>query len=323
MDPRSLPTNLLQARSSRRLVVKLDSLGDRNNYALKRLLEITDRAAPQRYRIATGNEPFDLTLFVDVGHVGVEKLLRSARRPGPAFVFSECDWPYPFMPGVYCSLTRAFPWARSWSFLLPDGPPATCDSDAPEYLFSFVGRLATHPCRARVRALDSPTTPCLDISEAADRFPGWDYSEGYRRLIGNSAFVLCPRGFGASSIRIFEAMRMGRAPVVIGDAWIPPPLVDWSSFSIRVREADIAAVPAILRQHAPMARDMGMRARQIFEQLYAPSKFLERLLDFCTDELPLGGRLSPIARGARAFSTREIREILYPAKIRLKRLVNP
>lgn len=322
MDPGPLPTSLLQAKSSRPLAVQLDSLGDRNNYALKRLLQLRDRATLQKYRIAEGNEPFDLTLFVEIGHVGVDKLLRSAKRAGPAFVFSECDWPYPFMPGVYCSLTKSFPWARSWSFLLANEHAAQRDGDAPEYLFSFIGRLATHPCRARVRALHSPTMPCLDTSEAAGHFPGWDYSEGYRRLMWNSAFVLCPRGFGASSIRIFEAMQMGRVPVVIGDAWVPPPLADWSSFSIRVREADIAGIPTILRERAPMALEMGMRARQTFEQLYAPSIFLERLLDFCIDELPLGGRLSHVARGARAFSTREIREILYPAKVRLKRLVN-
>lgn len=321
MDPRSRPVDLLQTKSSRPLVVRLDSLTDRSNYALKRLLQLTDRAALQRYRIAEAGEPFDLTLFVEVNYVGVGQLLPSAVRDGPAFVFSECDWPYPFMPGVYCSLTRPFPWARSWSHILADGGAVGQHDDAPEYLFSFIGRLATHPCRTSLRGLDSPTTPCLDVSEAADRFPGWDYLEGYRRLMRSSWFVLCPRGFGASSIRIFEAMRAGRVPVVIGDGWIPPPRADWSSFSIRVREADVAAIPTILREHASMARDMGLKARRIFEQLYAPSIFLENLLDFCIDELPLGGRFSSIARGARAFSTREIREILYPAKVRLKRLV--
>ncbi len=49
-----------------------------------------------------------------------------------------------------------------------------------------------------------------------------------RSLRGAGSFS-APRGIGASSVRIFEAMRAGRAPVIISDDWIVPPVGDWGS----------------------------------------------------------------------------------------------
>jgi len=43
------------------------------------------------------------------------------------------------------------------------------------------------------------------------------YKQNYARLIANSKFVLCPQGVGPSSLRLFETLLMGRAPVIISD----------------------------------------------------------------------------------------------------------
>jgi Exostosin family len=51
----------------------------------------------------------------------------------------------------------------------------------------------------------------------------------YITVLQQSAFILCPIGKGPSSMRIFEAMRAGRAPVIISDAWDPPPFYNGSS----------------------------------------------------------------------------------------------
>ena len=52
--------------------------------------------------------------------------------------------------------------------------------------------------------------------------------------------MLCPRGQGTSSIRLFEAMRMGIAPVIISDKWIGPKGPEWESFAVFVKEKDIS-----------------------------------------------------------------------------------
>ena len=46
-----------------------------------------------------------------------------------------------------------------------------------------------------------------------------DYYRRYAELTKASKFVLCPRGVGASTIRLFETMRMGRVPVILS-AWL-------------------------------------------------------------------------------------------------------
>src|SRR5207248_5665171 len=141
------------------------------------------------------------------GYIGLAELrqLLTRVRSAPSamhFLFVESDWPFPVLPGAYPSLTRPYPWAQSWSFLLRHGV-ATDDKDIsasePEFLFSFLGRVSTHPIRNAVLALDSERTPCLDVTDAPRRFSNFDFSQTYRNLIRRSRFVLCPRGFGASS----------------------------------------------------------------------------------------------------------------------------
>ena len=50
--------------------------------------------------------------------------------------------------------------------------------------------------------------------------------------------MICPRGWGSSSIRLFEVMEMGRVPVIISDAWVNE-APKWADFSVRVSEADV------------------------------------------------------------------------------------
>ena len=93
----------------------------------------------------------------------------------------------------------------------------------------------------------------------------------YAESLGRSAFVLCPRGYGPSLIRLFEAMQVGRCPVIISDNWLPPPFVDWSTCSIRVPEASIEDIPAILRKRQGEAGKLGREARRVWEQFLSPS----------------------------------------------------
>nr|WP_280818952.1 exostosin family protein [Methylobacterium variabile] len=142
---------------------------------------------------------------------------------------------------------------------------------------------------------------------------GFDLTRSYVNLIRDSHFVLCPRGFGASSIRIFEAMCLGRAPVIIGDAWTRPPGADWERFSVRVAEDQVAEIPerlAALREQAPA---MGALAAETFRALYAPEVFLDRLVTFLT-ERHAGAPATVtglLARAVAAAGTREFRTLAH------------
>jgi hypothetical protein len=91
----------------------------------------------------------------------------------------------------------------------------------------------------------------------------------YASTISSSQFVLCPRGIGTSSIRLYETLEAGRIPVIISDHWAPPPETDWS-FAIQVEERRTSAIPGLLSSLAGEARDRGEAARQAWLHSYAP-----------------------------------------------------
>jgi hypothetical protein len=229
-------------------------------------------------------EEADIVLYLENGYVGLMDLpglLRLVRAAPSAMhlIFSESDWPFPVLPGAYPSLSKPCPWGHGWSFLprFIGGKTMSMDTD-PTFLFSFLGRIATHPVRKKIRSLDSASTPCLDVADGPKRFPCFDYSKTYAQLLERSSFILCPRGFGASSIRIFEAMSFGRVPVIISDAWQPPPGIPWQEFSVVILGRDVLSIPLVLEKLESKARPMGQLAQQVFDAHFAPSVFLDRLL---------------------------------------------
>lgn len=278
------------------------------------------------FEVADGIDEAHIVICFEHGYVGLTDLpglIRQIRFAAPSamhFLYSESDWPFPVLPGAYASLSKQFQWAQSWSYVPRFGPDITdvvlSERDDPEFLFSFLGRISTHPVREQVRLLDSAATPCLDVKDGSLRFPSFDYSRSYIQLLRRSKFVLCPRGFGASSIRIFEAMSVGRVPVIISDQWQPPLGISWRDFCIFVPEREVSSIPAVLNNVKGQAHEMGQLARQAFDEYFAPDVFLERLL------MTLVSRYSrcsfssaaTCARAWRALGWREIRSVGHQAR---------
>jgi hypothetical protein len=73
----------------------------------------------------------------------------------------------------------------------------------------------------------------------------------YAEVIARSKFVLCPRGHGPSSFRLYEALAAGRVPVVISNNWLAPPRIDWSRCIVRVGEKDVRGLPRLLERLEP------------------------------------------------------------------------
>jgi hypothetical protein len=298
--------------------VYLTSLVAPDNPTLERLVTQSKRHPPRRYTLTTRRREAEIVLFAESGYIGLESILklRAGRKEAPGaehFVFSESDWPFAYIPGLYCALTKPLPWAFSWAYLLDEREPAEPSGDQP-YLYSFLGRIATYPVRQKVLKLDGPHTPCLDLSSAPERFPDWDYSRSFAQMIARSRFVLCPRGIGTSSIRLFEAMRAGRVPVIISDAWIEPPVGDWARFSLRVPENAVDTIPQVCEQHWEAATAMGQLARQTFDAYFSPTRFLDRALDVLRRATQAASPLRPanlVWHAAHAISGREVKTVAH------------
>ena len=306
--------------------VFLADMYSRDNPTLSAGRNLLDRYGLANFRIANSAAEADIVLYLEHGYLGLSDLPRVLARVRAApdalhFLFSESDWPFPILPGAYPSLSRPQPWAHGWSFLLRAIAEGSHEANSnthigPEFLFSFLGRVSTHPVRRQVQMLDRPNTPCLDIEDGPKRFPSFDYAKTYIELMKRSKFVLCPRGFGVSSIRTFEAMSLGRVPVIISDHWQPPPDIRWAECSVVMREDEVAGIPAILNGLQGDAFEMGRRARQFYEENFAPNVFLDRLIaTLLSNYGDFSCSANAIMRRAwRALGRRELRTLCHQAQ---------
>jgi hypothetical protein len=112
----------------------------------------------------------------------------------------------------------------------------------------------------------------------------------YAQAILDSQFVLCPAGFGPATYRLFEAMEMGRVPVILSDEWVPPQGPRWDEFSVRIRECRVGEIAAILRNYSDRHEIMGRLARRAWEQWFAKPVCFHRLIELCADIQATPGR---------------------------------
>lgn len=106
-------------------------------------------------------------------------------------------------------------------------------------LANFVGR-ETHPIRSQmIHSLSGKRGYYL--STKAHRLPD------YCKVMAESIFTLCPRGYGPTSFRIQEAMQFGSIPVYISDKFVIPHNIPFNAYGIQVKENEIGELDNILR----------------------------------------------------------------------------
>lgn len=135
---------------------------------------------------------------------------------------------------------------------------------------SFVGS-NTHPIRRKMFAELSNKVGfelyCKEWSGHIGKFQ----EDFFIKKTCESLFSLCPRGYGASSFRFYEAMQLESVPVFIYDKpWFPfENIIDWDSFSIRVNENDIDKIPDILIKKTPFVNEMAQKAKKIYKDYFS------------------------------------------------------
>lgn len=234
----------------------------------------------------------DVVLFVESTDPYMEDILRSElfrRHRSKACVFVSHDNAPATLPGLYACTEAPFrrPELQLASFYIRSfdnevlrertGPTES------RWLFSFVGRAANAPdLRLRVLRLAHPRALLRDQTSGMR-----DDDPDYVEFIRSSAFVLCPRGIGPSTWRVYETMMAGRVPVILSDRWTEPRGFSWSEFSIRVPEADLDRIPELCESMKERAAEMGARARKEWERNCS----LENAFGW------IGSRLIEITRG--------------------------
>ncbi|MDB5870836.1 MAG: exostosin family protein [Ramlibacter sp.] len=207
-----------------------------------------------------------------------------------AFAWDCSDHPLGFAPGLYCSLPkrgfdamrhRAFSYALTYNSEVGRFPPATAHQ-----LFGLTGQVSS-PLRERIFQNLAPSSRSgeallrqTDNSHWSSLFAGTpdEARRQYARDLAAVKFVLCPRGTGTSSVRLFETMQAGRVPVILSDRWVAPAMVDWHSCAIRIAERDLMRLPAILREREPDWLAMAQSARREWEAHFSDDRFLETLV---------------------------------------------
>jgi hypothetical protein len=110
------------------------------------------------------------------------------------------------------------------------------------YRVSWQGRITNITDRTKTRRR---------MLNAMKGFPGFvtkAYSQpsAYYKLLGQSDFVLAPRGYGKTSFRMYEAMAMGAVPIyVYTEPWVPyMDKLDWNLLAIFCHADDVASLPS-------------------------------------------------------------------------------
>ena len=256
-------------------------------------------------------EAADIILFLDAHqhpHDWSLKALRAhplmKRFPQKSLVYDERDRTWCALPGLYTSMPRAHFDARrqracSYHALLQQYDTMLPTSDV-DLLFSFLGA-KSHRVRARLAKISHPRA-VLQLSQV-NFFAGESSDEHKKRiaiqkhlfteLMHRSRFILCPRGQGSSSIRLFETLSAGRVPVIISNQWEAPRGPDWDSFSLRVREQDIATIPRLLEEREGDFEAMAKRARHAYDEWFAPEVRFHHFTEMCGELLQNGATRQP------------------------------
>lgn len=106
-----------------------------------------------------------------------------------------------------------------------------------KWLANFVGS-KTHSLRESANI----------IKNNPDYYISFDHHniETYCRILHESVFTLCYRGYGANSFRISESMQYGSIPVYISDEFIKPFDANFEDYGVMINENDAARIGEIL-----------------------------------------------------------------------------
>ncbi len=261
------------------------------------ILKLHDLEREKRHRIVSDPATADLILLTDANDDDLFQTLRKnplvKRYPEKVFTIYEGDFPQRFLPGIYTSMPKSV-----WNLgRFATGGYSYCyakhgntvdllkdKTRTGEIFFSFIGRGRAKVREQLFKLRFNRTDVVIEDSSSFNYFTSHTNHQAtqqlrYLEISMKSRFMLCPRGQGTSSIRLFDAMQMGVAPVIISDKWIRRADVDWESFAVFVKEKDIARSPQLLAAYESHWREMGELARSAWDKWFRAENEFNYIVD--------------------------------------------
>lgn len=132
---------------------------------------------------------------------------------------------------------------------------------------SFVGSM-THPIRS-------------ELLEMYGHMYNFTKTDNWKEIMQQSTFSLCPRGFGATSFRLYEAIQLGSIPIYIWEEDLMLPfsdILDWHSFSMIVHRSKISTLSERVEKSDTLALSAALKkVAQQFTYEYTSQYILETL----------------------------------------------
>lgn len=286
-----------------------------------------------QHSLVTDPRSADVFLFTECHQLDDPITLTRIRRsvefrtqPEKCFVFDQRPRSYCSLPGLYTSVPwRSLhrPYQVPWSYHTIESAP-TDHERTPDLLFSFVGTARSHSSRELILELTHPRAIVKQVDGHVNwhpSAPGYDERRReFAEVLERSSFVLCPRGRATSSFRFYEAMAAGRVPVVLADDWIPPWGVNIAEFAVLWPENSVEGLVEYLERHEGRAQEMGRRAREVFEERFAPDVMFHNIGE-ALEELAATRPWNTFPRFGYPPDRRVVRHLAGSARKRVKRLL--
>jgi hypothetical protein len=272
-----------------------DSAWRHQEELLRSLWELSSRC----HRLVENPERAEVIIIGNLREEDWFKSLRNnpiiSRYIGKCFAISEADTPRPLLRGVYTSAhaglaTKSRFRTAAYNLYHPDFRNPFVSNhqggafDRPkQYLYSFLGRNC-HPVRSRIFSHRPKRKDVMieDTSEfdlfTHDKSGKLTDQRKFSSILEQSKFVLCPRGNGAASIRLFEAMKMGVAPIIVADQWILPKGPNWSEFALFVAENEVDQLENIAVRSESSYRELGRKAAEAYAAFFADNVYFDYLV---------------------------------------------
>jgi hypothetical protein len=216
------------------------------------------------------------TLYCENKDPEIQHFLNSLNPNGKYFtVCQHDDAPKHKLP----ENTQIFSLSRSrFNFLNPNPIPipAVCypvpkQPEVNKDIFaSFVGSF-THPLRISVLERCKNEKDYYLSAQQWNPKVNNEKMQEFLHVTNRSKFVLCPRGYGNTSFRMYEAMQMGAIPVYISDDFYLPwsDEINWNEICVLVTVDKINELPDILKNISDeQYNNMQNKIKQIYDQYF-------------------------------------------------------
>lgn len=103
-----------------------------------------------------------------------------------------------------------------------------------------------------------------------------------------SVFTLCPRGYGRTSYRLYEAIALGSIPIYIWDdiEWLPyKDKLNWEDFSISINIKDIKKLPSIINSHnSKMIKQKQEKIKELYDKYFTMEGTCKQIIRMLKEE---------------------------------------